>query len=97
MSEKYIKQISNILQLLENLDRDLNLSSFNETEKKIYYTIANQVHKNGQCNISDVISASGFSRSTVYKAIKAFENKQMVVLIQSKTDKREVFISLAIA
>lgn len=97
MSEKYIKQISNILQLLENLDRDLNLSSFNETEKKIYYTIANQVHKNGQCNISDVISASGFSRSTVYKAIKAFENKQMVVLIQSKTDRREVFISLAIA
>ena len=97
MSEKYIKQISNILQLLENLDLDLNLSSFNETEKKIYYTIANQVHKNGQCNISDVISASGFSRSTVYKAIKAFENKQMVVLIQSKTDRREVFISLAIA
>jgi DNA-binding MarR family transcriptional regulator len=97
MSENYIKQISNILKMLENLDRDLNLSSFNETEKKIYYTIANQVHKNGQCNISDVINASGFSRSTVYKAIKAFEKKQMVVLIQSKTDRREVFISLAIA
>jgi DNA-binding MarR family transcriptional regulator len=97
MSEKYIKQISNILQMLENLDRDLNLSTFNETEKKIYYTIANQVHKNGQCNISDVINASGFSRSTVYKAIKAFEDKEMVVLIQSNSDKREVFISLAIA
>ena len=61
------------------------------------YTIANQVHKNGQCNISDVINASGFSRSTVYKAIKAFEDKKMVVLIQSNSDKREVFISLAIA
>ena len=97
MSEKYIKQISNILHMLENLDRDLNLSSFNETEKKIYYTIANQVHKNGQCNISDVIHASGFSRSTVYKAIKAFEDKEMVILIQSNSDKREVFISLAIA
>ena len=97
MSEKYIKQISNILQMLENLDRDLNLSSFNETQKKIYYTIANQVHKNGKCNISDVINASGFSRSTVYKAIKAFEDKKMVVLIQSNSDKREVFISLAIA
>ena len=83
--------------MLENLDRDLNLSSFNETEKKIYYTIANQVHKKGQCNISDVIVASGFSRSTVYKAIKAFEDKKMVVLIQSNSDKREVFISLAIA
>ena len=96
MSEKYMKQISNILQMLENLNRDLNLSTFNETEKKIYYTIANQVHKNGQCNISDVINASGFSRSTVYKAIKAFEDKKVVVLIQSNSDKREVFISLAI-
>ena len=83
--------------MLENLDRDLNLSSFNETEKKVYYTIANQVHKNGRCNISDVINASGFSRSTVYKAIKAFEDKKMIVLIQSNSDRREFFISLAIA
>ena len=92
-----MQQISSILQMLENLDRDLNLSSFNETEKKIYYTIANQIHKNGRCNISDVINASGFSRSTVYKAIKAFENKEMVVLVQSDSDKRESYISLAIA
>jgi len=82
--------------MLENLDRDLNLSSFNETEKKIYYTIANQIHKNGRCNISNVINASGYSRSTVYKAIKAFENKEMVALIQSESDKREFYISLAI-
>ena len=97
MSKDYMKQISSIFQMLENLDRDLNLSSFNETEKKIYYTIANQVHKNGRCNISDVINASGYSRSTVYKAIKAFENKEMVVLVQSDSDKREFYISLAIA
>lgn len=92
-----MQQISSIFQMLENLDRDLNLSSFNETEKKIYYTIANQVHNNGRCNISDVINASGFSRSTVYKAIKAFENKEMVVLVQSDSDKREFHISLVIA
>lgn len=97
MSNNYMQQISSIFQMLENLDRDLNLSSFNETEKKIYYTIANQVHKNGRCNISDVINASGFSRSTVYKAIKAFENKEMMVLVQSDSDKREFHISLAIA
>ena len=97
MSEDYMKQISSILEMLENLDRDLNLSSFNETEKKIYYTIANQIHKNGRCNISDVINASGYSRSTVYKAIKAFENKEMVVLVQSDSDKREFYISLAMA
>jgi len=83
--------------MLESLDRDLNLSSFNETEKKIYYTIANQIHKNGRCNISNVINASGYSRSTVYKAIKAFDNKEMVSLIQSESDKREFYISLFIA
>ncbi|MDB4661140.1 winged helix-turn-helix transcriptional regulator [Gammaproteobacteria bacterium] len=97
MSKNYMQQISSIFQMLENLDRDLNLSSFNETEKKIYYTIANQIHKNGRCNISDVINASGYSRSTVYKAIKAFENKEIVSLIQSESDKREFYISLAIA
>ena len=91
-----MKQISSIFQMLENLDRDLNLSSFNETEKKIYYTIANQIHKNGRCNISNVINSSGYSRSTVYKAIKAFENKEMVALNQSESDKREFYISLAI-
>lgn len=96
MSKDYIKQISSIFQMLENLDRDLNLSSFNVTEKKIYYTIANQIHKNGRCNISNVINVSGYSRSTVYKAIKEFENKEMVALIQSESDKREFYISLAI-
>jgi len=96
MSKNYMQKISSIFQMLENLDRDLNLLSFNETEKKIYYTIANQIHKNGRCNISNVINASGYSRSTVYKAIKAFENKEMVALIQSESDKREFYISLAI-
>jgi len=41
-----------------------------------------------------VIESSGFSRSTVYKAIKAFEDKKMVKLIQSHADRREVFLDL---
>ena len=69
MTKTYIEQLANLMQMLQNLDRDLNLVAFNETEKKIYYTIAYQVHNNGKCNISDVIESSGFSRSTVYKAI----------------------------
>jgi hypothetical protein len=36
MSNKYIKELANILEMLNNLDRDLNLIGFNETEKKIY-------------------------------------------------------------
>lgn len=94
MTEKYIEQIANLLNMLHSLDRDLNLVSFNETEKKIYYTIAYEVHNHGKCNISDVISSSGFSRSTVYKAIKAFENNKMLSLIQSDSDRREVFLDL---
>ena len=35
MSKTYIEQLANLLQMLQNLDRDLNLVSFNETEKKI--------------------------------------------------------------
>ena len=94
MTKTYIEQLANLMQMLQNLDRDLNLVTFNETEKKIYYTIAYEVHKNGKCNISDVIQSSGFSRSTVYKGIKAFEDKQMVRLIQSNDDRREVFLDL---
>ena len=61
MTKTYIEQLANLMQMLQNLDRDLNLVAFNETEKKIYYTIAYQVHNNGKCNISDVIESSGFS------------------------------------
>ena len=35
MTQKYIEQIANLLNMLHSLDRDLNLLSFNETEKKI--------------------------------------------------------------
>jgi DNA-binding MarR family transcriptional regulator len=41
-----------------------------------------------------VIESSGFSRSTVYKAIKSFEDDRMVQLIQSNADRREVYLDL---
>jgi DNA-binding MarR family transcriptional regulator len=96
MSTTYIKKLANILEMLHNLDRDLNLVVFNETEKKIYYTIASNIHNTGKCNISDVIESSGFSRSTVYKAIKNFEDHNMVILSKSNFDRREIYLKLAI-
>jgi DNA-binding MarR family transcriptional regulator len=96
MPNDYIRQLANILDMLHNLDSDLNLIGFNETEKKIYYTIASNIHNYNKCNISDVIESSGFSRSTVYKAIKNFENHNMVKLIQSNHDRREIYLELAI-
>jgi predicted DNA-binding protein YlxM (UPF0122 family) len=97
MNSKYIQQLSNILQMLENIDHDLNLVGYNETEKKIFYTIASNIHTNKKCNITNVIESSGFSRSTVYKAIKRFEKQGLVALMQSKDDKREVYLDLILA
>ena len=97
MNSKYIQQLSNILQMLENIDHDLNLVGYNETEKKIFYTIANNIHTNKKCNITNVIESSGFSRSTIYKAIKKFEDQGLVSLMQSNDDKREVYLDLLLA
>ena len=94
MSKKYLQQLASILEMLDNLDKDLNLVKYNETEKKIYYTIASKIHSSDKCNITDVIESSGFSRSTVYKAIRKFEDDRMVQLIKSNADRREIYLDL---
>ena len=66
-----------------------------ETEKKIYYAIACTNANDGSCCISDVIEESGFSRSTVYKTIKKFEENQIIKMYQSSSDKREFNLVLA--
>ena len=85
----------NILEMLQNIEIDLNLVGYSETEKKIYYTIALRLSKSGSCNISNVIEASGYSRSTVYKTIKKFESDELLKLKQSNADKREFNLSLS--
>ena len=95
MPSKYSNDLSNILEMLWNIEKDLNLVSYNETEKKVYHIIAWNISTNGSCNISDVINNSGFSRSTVYKTIKKFEAADLVLLKQSQGDKREFNLVLA--
>ena len=87
----------NILEMLQNIEIDLNLVGYSETEKKIYYTIALRLSKSGSCNISNVIEASGYSRSTVYKTIKKFESDELLKLKQSNADKREFNLSLSVS
>ena len=94
MSSKYTKDLSNILEMLWSIEKDLNLVRYNETEKKIYYTIAWKTSSMGSCNISDVINSSGFSRSTVYKTIKKFESENLLSLQQSDEDRREFILQL---
>ncbi len=95
MTSKYTKDLTTILEMLWNIEKDLNLIPYNETEKKVYYIIAWHINTYGECNISDVIKNSGFSRSTVYKTIKKFEEDQIVKMYQSTLDKREFNLVLA--
>ena len=95
MVSEYKKDLISILDMLSNIERDLNLVNFNETEKKIYYTIAKIISANGSCNITDVILQSNFSRSTVYKTIKKFEMANILVAKQSNNDKREYNLVLS--
>ena len=84
----------NILEMLQNIEIDLNLVGYSETEKKVYYTIAVRLSKAGTCNITDVIETSAYSRSTVYKTIKKFELDNLIRIKQSSADKREFNLSL---
>ena len=95
MVDNYSKQLVSILEMLWNIEKDLNLASYNETEKKIYYSIVWKISKEGECNITDVINSSGCSRSTVYKTIKKFESANLVLIKQSQGDKREFNLLLA--
>ena len=95
MTSNYRNDLVNILEMLSNIERDLNLANYNETEKKIYYTIAMSISNNGSCNITDVIFESRFSRSTVYKTIKKFEQANLIIIEQSSNDKREFNLVLA--
>ena len=95
MSSKYTNELVSILKMLKNIEEDLNLIQYSETEKKIYYTIACINANDGSCCISDVIEESGFSRSTVYKTIKKFEEDQIIKMYQSSSDKREFNLVLA--
>ncbi len=89
MKSKYNKDLVNILEMLRNIESDLNLLRYNETEKKIYHTIACKISSLGECNISNIVVDSGFSRSTVYKTLKKFEENNLIIFKQSKFDKRE--------
>ena len=91
----YRDDLIDILKMLMNIEKDLNLICYSDTEKKIYYTIALKISKTGSCNISDVIQNSGLSRSTVYKTIKKFELADLVIVKQSEGDKREFNLILA--
>ena len=58
MSSKYTDELVSILKMLKNIEEDLNLIKYTETEKKIYYTIAWKNANDGSCCISCLLYTS---------------------------------------
>ena len=97
MASEFIKQISTVLKMLDSLEKEYNLIGYNQTEKKVYYTIVMILDSKDTCNITDVINVSNLSRSTVYKSIKKFEKNKLLQLDQSNYDKREFNLTVLVA
>ena len=82
-----------LLKALENIENEINLATFNETEKKVFYTVVTLSNNDKKCNISDVIDHSGLSRSSVYKALKKLDSRSLIQISQSSDDKREFILN----
>ena len=82
-----------LLKALENIENEINLAAFNETEKKVFYTVVTLSNNDKKCNISDVIDHSGLSRSSVYKALKKLDSRSLIKISQSSDDKREFILN----
>ena len=85
-------KLFNLLKTLENIEIEINLVTFNETEKKVFYTVVTLSNNEKKCNISDVIDRSGLSRSSVYKALKKLNSMSLIKISQSSDDKREFIL-----
>ena len=86
-------KLFNLLKALENIENEINLVAFNETEKKVFYTVVTLSNNKNKCNISDVIDYSGLSRSSVYKALKKLDATSLIQISQSSDDKREFILN----
>jgi len=84
-------KLTQLLKALENIESEINLATFNETEKKVFYTVVT-LSSDNTCNISDVISHSGLSRSSVYKSLKKLDSYSLITITQSQDDKREYIL-----
>ena len=82
-----------LLKALENIEKEINLATFNETEKKVFYTVVTLSNNDKKCNISDVIDHSGLSRSSVYKALRKLDSRSLIQISQSSDDKREFILN----
>ena len=91
----FYQNISDALSMLDGLEKDLNLRHLTPNELKVFYTIfiKSECNHDGT-NISQIVSKSGMSRSTVYKTLKKLSDEGIIDLNQSKDDGRESLVTL---
>ena len=80
--------------LVSNIEHQLKINTLNGNEKTVFYSILLKEKENTECIISDVISISKLSRSTVFKTLKKLVDLQLILTKQSTSDKRELVISV---
>tara|TARA_B100001059_G_C17778941_1_gene552959 strand:+ start:38 stop:334 length:297 start_codon:yes stop_codon:yes gene_type:complete len=94
MNEFY-QNVSDALNMLYGLEKDLNIGHFTPNELKVFYTIISRSASNEEgSNITEIVENSGMSRSTVYKTLKKLSTQGIINLIQSEDDGRESLVVL---
>ena len=93
--KEFYQNISDALNMLNGLEKDLNIRHFTPNELKVFYTIITRSSYNeGGSNISEIVENSGMSRSTVYKTLKKLSSEGIISFLQSEEDGRESIIQL---
>lgn len=92
---KFYENISDALNMLYGLEKDLNIGHLTPNELKVFYTIIiGSADSSGRSNITEIVEKSGMSRSTVYKTLKKLSLEGVIQLAQSEEDGRESHVIL---
>ncbi len=94
--KSFKKDLMDAVNLLADIESNLQINFLNPNEKAVLYSIVMKENEGQSCIISDVISISKLSRSTVFKTLKMLQSKGLISLIQSQTDKREFNIQVEV-
>ena len=93
--KQFYENISDALNMLNGLEKDLNIRHFTPNELKVFYTIITRsgLSQHGS-NITEIVDNSGMSRSTVYKTLKKLSSEGIIDINQSQDDGRESLVIL---
>jgi len=92
--KSFKEDLMEAIALVSNIEHQLKINTLNGNEKTVFYSILLKEKENTECIISDVISISKLSRSTVFKTLKKLVDLQLILTKQSTSDKRELVISV---